>query len=85
MTTNGQQAERSIPIAVVGVSFRGPGDATGVEKLLQMVAEGRESRSQIPAQKWNSGGFYHPDPSRYGTVSLLLVTHDLATPEVQRD
>ena len=58
-----------MPIAVVGMSFRGPGDATNVENLLKMVAEGREARSKIPKHKWNHNAFYHPDPSRYGSVS----------------
>lgn len=70
MATNGQRADPVTPIAVVGLSFRGPGDATSPENLLRMVSEGRESRSKIPEQKWNPSGFYHPDASRYGTVSL---------------
>nr|A0A348HAX6.1 RecName: Full=Highly reducing polyketide synthase phiA; Short=HR-PKS phiA; AltName: Full=Phomoidride biosynthesis cluster protein A [fungal sp. ATCC 74256]BBG28498.1 putative polyketide synthase [fungal sp. ATCC 74256] len=59
-----------MPIAVVGMSFRGPGDATNVENLLKMVAEGRESRSKIPKHKWNHEAFYHPDPSRYGSHNV---------------
>jgi acyl transferase domain-containing protein len=69
MSSNGQKMDKVTPIAVVGMSFRGPGDATNTEGLLQMVAEGRESRAEIPKQKWNHEGFYHPDPSRHGTVS----------------
>jgi acyl transferase domain-containing protein len=61
-----------MPIAVVGMSFRGPGDATSVENLLKMVVEGRESRAKIPKSKWNHEAFYHPDPSRYGTVSSRI-------------
>ncbi|KAJ6189933.1 hypothetical protein N7519_004841 [Penicillium mononematosum] len=67
MSPNGQKMDNVTPIAVVGMSFRGPGDATDTEGLLRMVAEGRESRSEIPKQKWNHDSFYHPDPSRYGT------------------
>lgn len=69
MSPNSQKMDKVTPIAVVGMSFRGPGDATNTEGLLQMMAEGHESRSEIPKQKWNHDGFYHPDPSRYGTVS----------------
>ncbi|OQE83792.1 hypothetical protein PENNAL_c0030G06593 [Penicillium nalgiovense] len=70
MSPNGQKMDNVTPIAVVGMSFRGPGDATNTEGLLRMVAEGRESRSEIPKQKWNHDGFYHPDPSRYGTHNV---------------
>jgi acyl transferase domain-containing protein len=66
------QKDPVTPIAVVGLSFRGPGDATNTEGLLRMVAEGRESRSQIPKHKWNHEAFYHPDASRHGTVSMFL-------------
>ena len=61
--------DATTPIAVVGFSFRGPGDATDSEGLLRMVAEGRESRSPVPKQKWHHDAFYHPDASRHGTVS----------------
>lgn len=71
MPPNGRQRDDTIPIAVVGMSFRGPGDATDAEGLLRMVAEGRESRSPIPREKWNHEAFYHPDSSRHGAVSTL--------------
>lgn len=62
--------DASMPIAVVGIGFRGPGDADNVEKLGKMIAEGRESRVPIPKERWNHDAFYHPNPSRNGTVSL---------------
>ena len=59
------------PIAVVGMDFRGPGDATNVERLLKMTTEGREARSKIPGHKWDHEAFYHPDPSRFGSVGAF--------------
>ncbi|CAG7997677.1 unnamed protein product [Penicillium salamii] len=70
MPPNGRQHDDTIPIAVVGMSFRGPGDATDAEGLLRMVAEGRESRSPIPREKWNHEAFYHPDSSRHGAHNV---------------
>ncbi|CAG8364717.1 unnamed protein product [Penicillium salamii] len=70
MPPNGRQRDDTIPIAVVGMSFRGPGDATDAEGLLRMVAEGRESRSPIPKEKWNHEAFYHPDSSRHGAHNV---------------
>ena len=66
-----QPQDDIMPIAVVGMSFRGPGDATNVENLLRMAAEGREARSKISSQKWNHDAFYHPDPNRFGSVSSV--------------
>ena len=61
--------DASMPIAIVGMGFRGPGDAVTVEKLWQMISEGRESRVKIPKERWNHEAFYHPDANRNGTVS----------------
>ena len=58
-----------MPIAVTGMAFRGPGDATSVEKLWNMVSEKREAWSLVPKQKWNNEAFYHPDANRNGTVN----------------
>ena len=61
-------AESWIPIAIVGIGFRGPGDAKNVEKLWEMILAGREAWSPIPAERWNNAAFYHPDHTRHGTV-----------------
>jgi hypothetical protein len=62
--------DKSMPIAVVGMSFRGPADATSVENLWKMIIEGREGWSKIPKDRWNNDAFYHPDNTRHGTVSI---------------
>ena len=62
--------DKSMPIAIVGMSFRGPADATSVENLWRMIAEGREGSSEIPRDRWNNEAFYHPNSARNGTVSF---------------
>ena len=62
---------KSMPIAIVGMGFRGPADATNTENLWKMIAEGREGRSEIPKDRWNNKAFYHPNSARNGTVSLM--------------
>ena len=57
-----------MPIAVVGIGFRGPKDATNVERFWRLISEGREAWSLVPKEKWNNEAFYHPDSSRNGTV-----------------
>lgn len=51
----------STPIAIVGMSFRGPGEATNIEQFWQMIVEGRSAWSKVPAERWNQDAFYHPD------------------------
>ncbi|KGO74480.1 Acyl transferase/acyl hydrolase/lysophospholipase [Penicillium italicum] len=63
-------AESCTPIAIVGVGFRGPGDAKNVEKLWEMILQGREAWSPIPARRWNSAAFHHPDHVRHGTINV---------------
>ena len=62
--------DKSMPIAVVGMSFRGPKDATSVENLWKMISERREGWSKIPKERWNNEAFYHPDNTRHGTVRI---------------
>ncbi|KAJ5572354.1 Acyl transferase/acyl hydrolase/lysophospholipase [Penicillium sp. DV-2018c] len=58
------------PIAIVGIGFRGPGHAKDVGKLWEMLREGREAWSTIPASRWNAAAFYHPDHARHGTINV---------------
>lgn len=62
--------DASMPIAVIGMGFRGPGDATNVERLWKALLEQREEWSPIPEKRWNSSAFYHPDHARHGTVRI---------------
>ena len=57
-----------IPIAIIGLAFRGPGDATNVDSLYKVMSESRETWSPIPESKWTADAFYHPDPLKGGTV-----------------
>ncbi|GFF89731.1 lovastatin nonaketide synthase [Aspergillus udagawae] len=62
--------DTSMPIAIIGMGFRGPGDASNAEKLWNMILEGREAWNQIPELRWNSHAFYHPDHARHGTINV---------------
>lgn len=69
--------DRTMPIAIVGIGFRGPGDATDVESFYKLISESREAWSPIPQQKWNFEAFYHPDADRNGTVSAFHIPPEL--------
>ncbi|RHZ51660.1 putative polyketide synthase [Aspergillus thermomutatus] len=60
----------SMPIAIIGMGFRGPADASSVERLWKMILGGREAWNQIPESRWNSHAFYHPDHARHGTINV---------------
>lgn len=59
-----------MPVAIVGMSCKFAGDATGPEKLWEMLAEGRNAWSEIPASRFNQDGVYNEHPERLSTVSL---------------
>jgi Beta-ketoacyl synthase, N-terminal domain len=73
------ECDKSLAIAVVGMSFRGPGDATSVENLWNMISERREAWSKVPKEKWNHDAFYHPDNKRHGTVSIDIFLFEKST------
>ena len=56
-------------IAVVGMACRFPGDATSVEAFWEMIRDGKDAWSEIPEDRFNAKGWYHPDPNRPGSVS----------------
>ncbi|KAI0009070.1 putative polyketide synthase [Xylariaceae sp. FL0662B] len=70
-----------MPIAVVGMSFRGPGEASDLDGLWKMAAEKREAWSPVPKDRWNHEAFYHPDSNRSGTTNVNgghFLQHDLS-------
>ncbi|PLB36893.1 putative polyketide synthase [Aspergillus candidus] len=62
--------DASLPIAIVGMGFRGPGDAVNVQKLWDLIIEGRETWSRIPDSRWKVESFHHPDYARHGTINV---------------
>ncbi|KAI2485626.1 Mycocerosic acid synthase [Pyrenophora tritici-repentis] len=58
----------SKPIAIIGIAFRGPGDARDPEAFYRMLVEGRSARTEVPKDRYNVDAFYHPDPERLGSI-----------------
>ncbi|KAF7195680.1 Highly reducing polyketide synthase alt5, partial [Pseudocercospora fuligena] len=56
------------PIAIVGIALRAPGDGSDPESFWKMLVDGRSARSEIPKDRYNIDGFYHPDPERLGSI-----------------
>lgn len=68
-TLNGEVQQGAVmPIAVIGMSCRLPGDASNPHKLWDLCSEGRSAWSVVPAEKFNVDAFYHPDPERTDAV-----------------
>jgi hypothetical protein len=70
--------DKIMPIAIVGMSAKLPGEAENLEKFWSMCAAGRDAWSPIPKDRWNQEAFHHPDASRNGAVS-----HCTSTPGIR--
>jgi acyl transferase domain-containing protein len=54
------------PIAVVGSACRFAGGVNSPSKLWELLQKPRDVRSQIPGDRFNVDGFYHPKHSHHG-------------------
>ncbi|KAI1483080.1 putative polyketide synthase [Daldinia eschscholtzii] len=70
MLTAAPYEDAVMPIAIIGISGRFPGDAENPQKLWDMISEGRSAASRIPSNRFNVDSFYHPNPGRYGTMNV---------------
>jgi acyl transferase domain-containing protein/acyl carrier protein len=57
------------PVAVVGMSCRFPGSADDTDGFIELLEQGRDAVSIIPADRWNLDAFYDPDPDAPGKMT----------------
>ena len=58
-----------IPIAIIGIGCRFPGNVTNTETLWELLVEGRNTWTPAPAERYNEAAFYHPKPDNNGTTN----------------
>lgn len=61
----------TVDIAIVGMACRFPGEATGIDRLWDVLENSRDVWTEIPASRLSLAGWFHPDPNRLGGVSTL--------------
>ncbi|KAK0611193.1 hypothetical protein B0T14DRAFT_548500 [Immersiella caudata] len=59
-----------MPIAIVGIACRFPGEGTDPEKLWEMISHSRDGHSAWPKDRFNFDAFYHPNPERSATFNI---------------
>ncbi len=62
LVTNSMSDTSKEPIAIIGIGCRFPG-AKDPESFWQLLRDGVDMISEVPADRWNKQAFYHPDPS----------------------
>ncbi|KAI1579032.1 Polyketide synthase module, partial [Pyrenophora tritici-repentis] len=63
-------AENLQPIAIIGLAFKFPQDATSEAAFWQMLCEGRSASTEFPRDRLNIDAYYHPDEARPSTIPL---------------
>ena len=56
------------PIAIVGIGCRFPGGASSPHRLWELLCQGFDGIIEVPADRWDSRRFYHPDPTVPGKM-----------------
>ncbi|MGE2735119.1 type I polyketide synthase [Mycolicibacterium vaccae] len=56
------------PIAVVGIGCRFPGGVTGPDSYWELLENGVDAVTEVPADRWDGDAFYDPDPMAPGRM-----------------
>ncbi|KAI8931497.1 hypothetical protein NX059_011163 [Plenodomus lindquistii] len=64
------EEHKPMPIAVIGLGCRLPGDVTSGEKLWDLLVSKKSARTDVPPGRFNVDAFYHPDGDRYGSANM---------------
>ncbi|KAI0490355.1 ketoacyl-synt-domain-containing protein [Xylaria cf. heliscus] len=57
---------KTIPIAIVGMSCRLPGNVASPAEFWELCARARSGYSSIPPERFNTASFQHPNPGKAG-------------------
>jgi len=63
------EAVRADPIAVIGLGCRTPGGGDDPDSLWQLLRDGVDATSPLPADRWDVDGFYNEDPEIPGHIA----------------
>ncbi|KAJ5916858.1 polyketide synthase [Penicillium tannophilum] len=69
-TSESSDLEDGPALAIVGLSFEFPEEATSSEKFWEMIIEGRCASKDIPEDRMNIENYYHPDETRASTIAV---------------
>ena len=58
------------PLAIVGMSWRFPGEANSASSFWDILSHGKSAKSRIPENRFNVDAYYHPSADRNGSVGI---------------
>ncbi|MCD0450493.1 thioester reductase domain-containing protein [Actinocorallia sp. API 0066] len=63
-----ERRTRTEPVAVVGVGCRLPGGVVDADSFWDLLASGRSGIGEVPADRWDLGVYFDPDPDAPGRM-----------------
>ncbi|OUD15249.1 type I polyketide synthase [Thioflexithrix psekupsensis] len=81
-----QHAQNTEPVAIVGYACRFPGGANHPQAYWELLQQGIDAISEVPADRWNVDDYYHPDRSLQGKINTRcsgFLDHDVYAFEPQ--
>ncbi|MEN8215014.1 MAG: type I polyketide synthase [Pseudomonadota bacterium] len=60
---------RTEPIAIVGIGCRFPGGANNPDAYWQLLRDGVDAISEVPADRWDVEAYYDPDWTKQGKIN----------------
>ncbi|KAF2713006.1 beta-ketoacyl synthase [Pleomassaria siparia CBS 279.74] len=69
-------------IAIIGLAFKFPQDATSEAAFWQTLCDERSTSTEFPSDRLNIDAYFHPDENRPSTIPLRggnFVKEDLST------
>ncbi|KAK1753759.1 putative polyketide synthase [Echria macrotheca] len=63
------QQQQPMPIAIVGMSCRLPGDVSNPSEFYRMLCRKRTGWAKVPADRFNAAAYNHPNPDKKGTFN----------------
>jgi hypothetical protein len=71
-----RRMEKPIPIAIIGMACRLPGEVSDLASFWDFCLEARSSWAEFSPKRLNTAAFYHPNAEKPGCVSLTPCSHD---------
>jgi acyl transferase domain-containing protein len=61
----------NMPIAIVGMSCRLPGNVTTPDEFWELCSRARSGWSEIPKERFDTASFYHPNAGKSGCFNAV--------------
>lgn len=62
---------KQIPIAIVGMSCRLPGNVASPDEFWELCSRARTGWSEVPKERFDNASFHHPNPGKRGCFNAV--------------